>query len=399
MTTAAGMDRLALNGGSAVASSNVPMIAVKLGDDEIEAAVGVLRGGMLAQGKNVAEFQTAFAEATGARHALACSNGTCALQLAYGAIGLKAGDRVLCPSWTYIATASMLAAVGAEIVWVDADPETYTVDVEDLKKKADGTIKAIAATHIYGTPAHVRAIDGLGKELGVPVIYDAAQAHLATMEGEGLGAFGDIVTYSFYPTKNMTTAEGGMVTTNDDDLAGRIALLRSHGETEKYTHTHIGFNYRMSDVSAAIGRVQLTKLPEATARRRANAARYTEVLEGVAGLHAPGVPAGAESAYHLYAVRVDPEVLVSPEEAGHAGLSLRELVIKALNAEGVGTAVHYPKSLTRQPVFDEPGVDHQPVSDRLAEELVCVPVHQHLTDEQVEQVCEALVKVGTALAR
>jgi perosamine synthetase len=233
---------------------------------------------------------------------------------------------------------------------------------------------------------------------GVPVVYDCAQSHLATFDGEPAGRFGDVCTYSFYPTKNMTTGEGGMVTTNDPAIAERVRLLRSHGETEKYTHTHIGFNYRMTDIEGAIGLGQLETIEACTERRRANAAKLTEAIDTIDGLHAPKAPAGAGSVYHLYPVRIDTEKFMTPEQAGCPELSsVRELFMKALNAEGIGTAIHYPKSLTRQPVFDLPGVDHQPVSDRLAETLFCVPVHQHLTDEQVGLVCAALVKVAGAL--
>jgi perosamine synthetase len=404
-TTTNALDSLALNGGTKTADPAVGMIAVKLSDAAIDAAVAVLRSGMLAQGKQVAAFEDEFAAATDAHHALACANGTCALQLAYGALGIDRGDTVLCPAWTYVATASMLKAAGANIVWVDADPDDYTIDTDDLKNKARANpdIKAIAATHIYGTPAHCDAIDALANELSVPVVYDAAQAHLATWQRDdapaGLGAFGTITTYSFYPTKNMTTAEGGMCTTNDADLADKIRLLRSHGEPEKYTHTQVGFNYRMSDVSAAIGREQLKDLPAATERRRAIAAAHDAALADLPGLTAPGRADAADPAYHLYPVRVDADALLTPAEAGHPDKSLRDLVTAALNAEGVGTAIHYPRSLTRQPMFDEPGVQHQPVSDALARELFCIPVHQHLSDEQVAQVHAALRKVAGALAK
>mgnify|MGYP006284850997 FL=1 len=404
MTTATA-DSLALNGGPKTAPEGVTMIAVKLTDAAVDAAVAVLRSGMLAQGKQVAAFQDEFAAATDAEHALACANGTCALQLAYHAIGIQPGDTVLCPAWTYVATASMLKAMHANIVWVDADPNDYTIDLKDLERKAKAANnpKAIAATHIYGTPARMNEIDTLAKDLGIPVVYDAAQAHLATVQknGErtGLGAFGTVTTYSFYPTKNMTTAEGGMCTTNDPDIAEKITLLRSHGEPQKYTHTQVGFNYRMTDVSAAIGREQLKDLPVATERRRAVAAMHDAALESIGGLAAPGKPDGADPAYHLYPVRLDPDAFITPADAGHPDLTPRELFTKALNAEGVGTAIHYPRSLTRQPMFDEPGVEHQPVSDELAETLFCIPVHQHLTDPQIEQTHAALRKVAQGLSR
>ncbi len=385
---------LAIKGGDKVAETNVGMIAVKLSEAEIEAAVGVMRSGMLAAGKHVAEFEEKFARMTGAKHALACANGTCALQLAYG-VTLEPGDEVLCPSWTYVATASMLVAAGAKIVWVDADPNTYTIDTDDLRKKVTGKTVAIACTHIYGNPVNIGAVEKLAAEHGLTVIYDAAQSHMATYDGKGIGAYGDCVTYSFYATKNMTTGEGGMVTTNDDDLAARIRLLRSHGETAKYEHSYIGFNYRMTDLEGAIGSLQMDAAEEITERRRANAAAHTAVLASIDGLHAPVETDKATHVYHLYPVRIDPAKFIEPED----GSSIRDLFCKALNAEGIGTAIHYPRSLTHQPVFDLPGVDHQPVADSLAQLLFCVPVHQHLSEQQVAQVGKGLKKVADALRR
>jgi perosamine synthetase len=393
MTSRAVIDHaaLAINGGTPVSADRIGIIAVKLEQEDIDAALGVLTSGMLAQGKNVAEFEQHFATASGSTHAAACANGTCALQLAYEPL-IEPGDDVLVPAWTYIATASMLAARGANPIWVDVDPETYCIDPGDAAAKVTDKTTAIACTHLYGNPVDIDAIESLAADRGLSVIYDAAQAHLATYKGRGIGAFGDAVTYSFYPTKNMTTGEGGMVTTNDEELDARIRSLRSHGESEKYVHDSIGYNYRMTDMAGAIGRHQLDRLPNATARRRANAARLDAALADVDGLTAPGVTSDAESAYHLYPVRITPEAFVEPP----AGTTVRQMLCDALLAEGVGTAVHYPRSLTRQPVFDRPGVEHQPVSDRLAETLFCVPVHQMLTEAQVTRVGEALAKVAAA---
>jgi len=385
---------LALNGGSKTAEPNVGMIAVKLSEEEIAAAVAVMRSGMLAAGKHVLEFEEKFAKMTGAKHAMACANGTCALQLAYG-VTIEPGDEVLCPSWTYVATASMLVAAGAKIVWVDADPNTYTIDIDDLRKKVTENTAAIACTHIYGNPVNIAAVESLAAEHGLSVIYDAAQSHMATFDGKGIGAFGDCVTYSFYATKNMTTGEGGMITTNDDELATKIRLLRSHGETAKYEHSFVGFNYRMTDVEGAIGSKQMDQAAEITDRRRANAAAHTDALASIEGLHAPVETDKATHVYHLYPVRIDPNAFITPE----GGESIRDLFCRALNAEGIGTAIHYPRSLTRQPLFDKPGVDHQPVADSLADLLFCVPVHQHLSEQQIAQVGQALKKVADGLRR
>lgn len=385
---------LAVRGGKPVNASPVPMISVKLDEADIEAAVGVLRSGMLAQGKHCLAFEERFARMTGARHALSCANGTCALQLAYGAL-IKPGDDVLVPGWTYIATVSMVVAAGANPIFCDVDPRTFNIDVKDAARRVTSRTTAIACTHLYGNPVDIEGVEQLAAEQGLSVIYDAAQAHLATYKGKGLGAFGDAVTYSFYPTKNMTTGEGGMVTTNDETIAGEVRLLRSHGETSKYIHGKIGFNYRMTDVEGAIGYSQMDRIEARTEQRRANARALDAALAEVEGLHAPVASEYAEHAYHLYAVRIEPDVFgVVDDQAEMAGL--RDAFCEALKGEGVMTAVHYPRPLTRQPVFDRPGIEHLPVSDRLASTLFCVPIHHDLTDAQVAGVGEALKKVAGA---
>jgi perosamine synthetase len=396
MTTHTTLDRpeaskLALRGGTPVSSDMIQIVSVRLDEADIEAALGVMRSGMLAQGANVAGLEESFAAMSDARHAVACANGTCALQLAYEPL-IKPGDDVLVPAWTYIATASIVVARGANPVWVDVDPETYTIDVADAAAKVTPRTTAIACTHLYGGPVDIAAVEKLAVDRGLSVIYDAAQAHAARYDGKGVGAYGDMATYSFYPTKNMTTGEGGMVTTNDEGLDTVLRALRSHGESEKYVHSSIGYNYRMSDIEGAIGRSQLSRIDELTRRRRVNAASLDRALAGVEGLGAPTAVDRGEHVYHQYAVRVDPDAFVTPDD----GRPVRDWIIEALRAEGVACALHYPRSLTRQPVFDRPGVDHQPVSDRLAHTLFCVPVHQNLTDDQVARVGEALAKVAEA---
>ncbi|MGP1346175.1 MAG: DegT/DnrJ/EryC1/StrS family aminotransferase [Phycisphaerales bacterium] len=387
--------RLAINGGTPVSSDPISVVAVKLAEADIDAAVEVLRSGMLAMGKKCLAFEQRFAEETDARHALTCANGTCALQIPYEVL-VQPGDEVLCPAWSYVATASMLAARGAKIVWVDADPETFQIDVEDAKRKVTDKTVAIAATHLYGCPVDIDAVEKLAAEKGLSVVYDAAQAHYATYKGQGLGRFGDVVTYSFYPTKNMTTGEGGMVTTNDDDLAATMKLVRSHGEGEKYIHVRVGYNYRMSDVSAAIGLSQMDRIADATAARRRNAAMLDRRLAEIDGL-APGrITEGAASAYHQYPIRIDASRFVTPDDTTRPD-ALRAEFQELLKAEGVMTAIHYPRSLTHQPMFEPMVSEHPPVAERLASELMCVPIHQHLSERQVDRVGDALAKVSEAL--
>jgi len=378
---------LAVEGGSPVSSEPIPMIAVDIADADIDAVVRVLRSGMLAQGAHVAFLEERFAASTGADEAIACANGTCALQLAYAPL-IKPGDDVLCPSWTYIATASMIVAAGANPVFCDADPATYNIDVADAERRITPKTTAIAVTHLYGAPVDIDAVQTLADRHNLRVIYDAAQAHGATYRSRGLGAFGDAVTYSFYATKNMTTGEGGMVTVNDADLARQVRLLRSHGETQKYTHDLIGFNYRMSDVEAALGCSQLDRLDTSTKRRQANAALLDEMIGAIPGLTPPAVADGAEHVYHLYAVRMDLDAFTVN----------RDEFVEALRAEGVQCAVHYPKPVHRQPVFSEYADVDLPVCDALAKTLFCIPVQPKLTEAQIALVGAALAKVAQAYA-
>lgn len=386
--------KLAINGGTPVSAEPISVVAVKLAEADVNAAIEVLRSGMLAMGKKCAAFEKRFAEDTQARHALTCANGTCALQIPYEAL-IQPGDEVLCPAWSYVATASMLAARGAKIVWVDADRETFQIDMNDARQKVTDRTVAIAATHLYGCPVEIDAVEKLAADKGLSVVYDAAQAHLATYKGQGIGKFGDAVTYSFYPTKNMTTCEGGMVTTNDDDLASTMKLIRSHGEAEKYTHVRVGYNFRMSDVSAAIGLSQMDRIAEATAVRRRNAAMLDRRLANMEGLTPGRITEGGASAYHQYPIRIDPTMFVAPD--GDRSDALRAEFQEMLKAEGVMTAIHYPKSLTRQPMFEPFVAEHPPVADQLAHELLCVPIHQHLSEQQVDRVGDALAKVAEAL--
>lgn len=387
-----GASALALQGGTPVSATPIPLVSVTIAESDIQAAVAVMKSGMLAQGKNCLELERVFREASGAKHALSCANGTCALQLAYETL-IEPGDEVLVPAWTYIATVSMVVARGGIPVFCDADPQTYCIDAKDAAAKITRRTTAIACTHLYGNVCDIDAIESLAAERGLSVIYDAAQAHLATYKGQGIGAFGDAVTYSFYATKNMTTGEGGLVTTNDPDLYEQMRLLRSHGETSKYIHGRVGYNYRMTDLEAAIGLSQFARLADYTARRRTNAATLDRLIGLIPGLHAPKPTAGASHVYHLYPVRIDPEAFAGG--APNPG-AVRDEMCKALNAEGVSTAIHYPRPVTRQPVFDRPGLAHPPVADRLASTLFCIPIHHNLTERQVQQIGEALAKVAGA---
>ena len=382
--------QLAISGGTPVTTAKVPFMLPALAEADINSAILVLKSGILRAAKKCEELETRLGAMSSAKHAMTCANGTCALQLAYEPL-LQPGDDVLVPAWSYIATASMLVARGCNPIFVDANPETGQIDVADAAKRITPKTRGIAATHMYGCPVDIDGVQALAKAHNLKVIYDAAQAHLATYKGTGIGAFGDAVTYSFYATKNLGTGEGGMITCNDDGLARQIKLLRSHGETDKYLHEQVGYNYRMNDVTGAIGCSRLDRLPAETDARRAAAARYGKVLAGIPGIRPLGITPGAVSAYHLYTVELD----VSQFKC------TRDEFAAALNAEGVPNAVHYPRALPDQPAFAKflKGQAAWPVAVRLAKGVMSLPMHHGLSDAHFAVIEESMNKVAAAMRR
>jgi perosamine synthetase len=386
--TQATASKIALNGGSPTFASPVAFMKPQLHPQDVEAAHDVLKSGMLRSARKCEELEQRFARASEARHALTCANGTCALQLAYGVL-FERGDEILVPAWTYIATVSMVVAAGLTPVWVDALEDTMQIDVDDAAKKVTSKTKGIAATHLYGMPVDIKAVQALAEAKNLKVVYDCAQSHLATIDGEGLGKFGDACTYSFYATKNLGTGEGGMVTVNDDGLKHDIALMRSHGETDKYLHERVGFNYRMNDITGAIGCSRLDRLEDETNARRAAADRYDAVLGAIDGVLPPGRTKGADAAWHLYTARLDLAQFTCD----------RDTFTKALGAEGVPTAIHYPRSLTHQPAFKDVVTDHPPVAEALASKVFCLPMHHELDNATIDRIGQAVAKVAAHYRR
>lgn len=374
---------------ASAAPAAVPFMLPKLAEADIAAATEVLKSGMLRAAKKCEELEQRMAKLTGTAHAMTCANGTCALQLAYEPL-FAAGDEVLVPAWSYIATAAMLAARGCTPIFVDADPRTGQIDLADAARRIGPKTRGIAATHMYGCPVDIDATQSLAKAKGLRVVYDAAQAHLSTWNGAPIGGFGDAVTYSFYATKNLATGEGGMITCNDAALARSIQLLRSHGETEKYLHEHVGYNYRMNDIAGAIGCSRLDRLPAETAARQAAAARYDALLaEFAAFLEPMSITPGAKSAYHLYTVKLN---------LGKLRAS-RDEFCRLLMASGVPTAVHYPRSLPQQPAFARFMAQQRgawPVADSLGARVLSLPMHHGLTEAHFNQIARA---IGSAIAQ
>jgi dTDP-4-amino-4,6-dideoxygalactose transaminase len=351
---------------------NVSIAKPILGDEEKQAALEALSSGQLSQGPRVAEFERAFAAYHGALHGVATSNGTTALTTALMAHGIGPGDEVIVPSFSFFATASCVLSVGATPVFVDIDPGTFCMSPVAAEAAITARTRAIMPVHLYGLPAEMPHFEALCRERGLVLLEDSAQAHGAKIEDRSVGTFGT-AAFSFYPTKNMTTTEGGMVLTNDPTIAERMRMIRHQGMSAQYLHEVVGSNFRMTDPCAAIGLVQLRRLPGWQDKRRANAAFFDRELRGVT---VPTAPAGRHHVYHQYTVRVRPGVD-------------RDAVLRRLNERGVGARVYYPLPIHEQPVFARrTGYEALvlPETERATREVLSLPVHPSLTDEELAYV-------------
>lgn len=357
----------------------IPIAQPKTGSGEERAVRSVIRSGMLAQGPVVARFEEEFARYCGVNHAVAVNNGTAALHAALACAGISAGDEVIVPAFTFFATASSVSMCGAAPVFADVDRQTFTLDPESVAAAITKKTKAVIGVHLFGQPFDVRPVRELCDDHDLFLIEDAAQAHGSQYRGRMTGSLGDAGCFSFYPTKNMTTGEGGMVTTDDDRYAATLRKFINHGQSKKYLHTMIGYNYRMTDLSGAIGLVQLGKLPEFNRKRIVHAA-YLDSHIAAPGLILPQRMDNSTHVYHQYVVRVTPDFSLS-----------RTGFMAALAQAGIGTAVHYPIPLHHQPVYarKNPGVSC-PVSEQLCNEVLSLPVHPQVTRPMLARICSAI---------
>lgn len=361
----------------------VPIAHVSLDRREIQAVGRVLKSGNLRAGRITENFESSFAAKVGARHAVAVSSGTAALYLACHAM-LSPGEEVIVPDFTFIATAAMVVAVGAKPVFADVNPRTFNLDPADVERHITPRTRALIPVHLYGQPADITGLSRLARRHKLRIIWDAAQAHGARFKGRDVGSFADAVCYSFYPTKNMTTGEGGMITTSNGSLAKQLHLLRSHGEASRYRHVQVGFNFRTTDVASAIGLVQLSRLGKAIRSRQRNARILTEGLRDIPGLQTPEIIGGAVHAFSLFTICV---------ERKKAGMSRDELA-KALRLRGIQSAVHYPLPLHSQPVFRGYGHDREfPVSARLAKSVLSLPVHPGIKEDDLHYIIRSVREI------
>lgn len=352
----------------------IPVAKPIIGDDERAAVDAVLASGGLAQGPRVAQFEEGFSAWVDGATCVAVNSGTSALHLGMLAAGIGPGDEVIVPSFTFAATANAVALTGATPVFVDIDPVTFCIDPKAVEAAITPRSRAVVPVHLYGHPADMTALVPMAQEHGLTIIEDAAQAHGAQWDGKAVGSFGTVGAFSFYPTKNMTSGEGGMVTTGDPGVARAVRLLRNQGMEARYQNEVVGLNNRMTDIHAAIGIAQLGKLRRWTEQRRENAQFLSSNLRGVI---CPTEALDAVHVFHQYTIRV-------PDD--------RDGFAAALQQRGVGSGVYYPIPVHRLPSF---GVDIDlPVTEQVASDCLSLPVHPSLSRDDLERIVEAVNEVA-----
>lgn len=350
-----------------------------IGDEEIEAVKTTMKSGMLAQGKNVEQFQQKFSEYCGAKNGIATSSGTTALHTALLAAGVEKGDEVITTPFTFAATSNSILYCGAKPIFCDIT-ETFNLDPYKVEELITEKTKAIVPVHLYGQTADMNPLNEIAEKHDLKVIEDACQAHGSEYYGKKAGSLGDAGCFSFYPTKNMTTGEGGMITTNDEELAEKAAMIRAHGESKRYQQEILGYNYRMTDIAAAIGLTQINKLDKFNNQRRENASYLTSQLENVKGIKVPSNPEGRKHVFHQYTIRI----------AEH-----RDKFQEFLTENGIGTGIHYPIVQYKQPYYQNNGyTGNCPLAEKAASEVLSIPVHPSLTREDLDTVID-VIKQGS----
>ena len=360
----------------------IPIANPIIGNDEIQAVTEVLKSGMLVQGKVVKEFETAFAKYVGVKNAIAVSNGTVSLDIVLKSLDIKQGDEIIVPSFTFISTANAVLFQGAKPVFADVDKRTFNINPEDVIEKITDKTKAIIGVHLFGYPFDVKVIQEICEDYGLFLVEDCAQAHGAEYEGREVGGFGVAGCFSFYATKNMTTGEGGIITTDSDKIAKVCRLLRSHGESQKYYHTTLGYNYRMTDIQAAIGVVQLKKLDMFNGKRIGNAEFLNKHIK-VPGIKLPYRKDGIKHVYHQYAVIIEKEFPM-----------LRDDFIEYLKKKGIGCVIHYPLPIHKQPLYKRIGYTDEtakcPVATDLSDKILSLPVYPALSEEELKYITDVI---------
>ncbi|MEM4255199.1 MAG: DegT/DnrJ/EryC1/StrS family aminotransferase [Candidatus Norongarragalinales archaeon] len=352
----------------------IPLSRMFVDEEMRKIAIDVLNSHKFIKGGNLDALEKDFAAFCGAKHGVGVSSGTTALYTAFWALGVGQGDEIIAPSHSFIATVNPAVLLGAKPVFVEIDEKTFNIDAKAIEKKITKKTKAIVPVHLYGQPADMDEITEIAEKRGIAVIEDACQAHDSEYKGKRVGSLGRIACFSFFPSKNMTVCgDGGMITTNDAELAEKMAMFRDQGRKDKYTHEMVGMNFRLSELHAALGRVQLKHLPEWTQKRRKHAALYKQLINpGKATL--PFESQDSKHVFHMFVIRV----------------KNREKLARDLKSQGIDTGVHYPIPIHLQPAMKEFYSESLPVTEKIAKEILSIPMSPLLTEDEVRFVSEKI---------
>jgi perosamine synthetase len=365
----------------------IPINVPKIGEEEIQAVVEVMKSGILTNalgaGPKVTEFEQNYAKFAGVKHAIAVNTGTAALHAALMAIPIKTGDEVILPSFTFVATAEAVVLAGGKPVFADIDPDTYTLSPEAFKKAITGKTKAVIPVDLYGLPADIKPIREIASKQEITIVEDCAQSHGATYNGKPAGALADLAGWSLYAAKNIGTGEGGVVTTDNDELVEKVKMVRTHGEKVKYQSLMLGTNYRMTEIQAAIGLVQLKRLPAFFARRLHNAQRLSKKLSETAKLILPPQPKNRTPSWYLYTVGVK-----------NATEEKRNGLLKQMREKGIGVDAYYPTPINEMPFYRENfGSFSLPETEKAKSRVLSLPIHPGVTDEQIDLIAKTLLDI------
>lgn len=352
----------------------IPIARPIIGEEEKKAVLKVLDSGIIAQGPKVKAFEDVFADYIGVNHAIATNNGTSALHTALLACGIGKGDEVITTPFTFIATTNSILYCGARPVFSDIDRKTFNINPEEIKEKITERTKAVLIVHLYGQACDMKAITEICEDYNLKLIEDACQAHGAEYKGVKAGNFGDAACFSFYPTKNMTTGEGGMITTSNEAIAEKARVIREHGSRVRYQHEVLGYNYRMTDIAAAIGIEQLKKLEGFNKKRIENAAKFTSGLKDMEGIETPYVAPDLRHVFHQYTLRV----------------KNREKVVKVMEKAGIGYGIYYPVPVHKQKLYKDYKDKKLPEAEEASRKVLSLPVHPGIGEKEIDYIITIL---------
>jgi len=357
----------------------IPIARPIIGEEEINAVTDVMMSGIIAEGSKVFDFEKAFSDYIHVSNAVAVNSGTSALQIALQAAGIGSGDEVVTSSFSFIATANSILYTGAKPIFADITLDTFNIEPDEIQNRITHRTKGILPVHLYGHPAEMKAIMDIAEDKNLIVIEDACQAHGAKYNGKNVGSFG-IGTFSFYPTKNMTTSEGGMITTQENGIDEVARMIRSHGSKQRYLHEILGYNSRMTDISAAIGLVQLGRLDDFNRKRMENARYLSAGLKNISGIEIPQVRNGFTHVFHQYTIRVTDECRYK-----------RDDLVNLLNENGIGTGIYYPIPIHKQPLYKKSSYKYYLNNSETASmQVISLPVHPSVSTEEIDHIIKTI---------